>query len=268
MSLAALPMYDLPMLCRHTDAWWAGLADAFRREGIDDVPARLERSMSEAELWAAGDLLLTQTCGYPLLLGQARRLSLVATPCYALPDVPAGRYCSLILVPEASAAAGIEELRGGRAVFNDGESHSGMNALRHLVAPYARTGHFFSQVLESGSHVASLARLRAGDADVAAVDCVTHALLLRHAPETVTGTRVLVRTAEAPALPYVSRFGAGDDLLRRLRAGLDRAAADPALAEARDALLLEGFVDARREDYQPIADMAEAALLAGYPALG
>lgn len=268
MSLAALPMYDLPALRRHTDAWWAGLARAFRQEGIDDVPRRLERRIAEEAAWTARDLLLAQTCGYPLLFGPADDLRLVATPCYVAPGAAAGRYCSLIVVPEASAAVTIEDLRGGTAVINDTRSHSGMNALRHLVAPHARDGRFFAFVRESGNHVASLICLRQGQADVAAIDCVTHALLARHQPQALDGTRVLLRTGEAPALPYVTRADAGDDLVARLRAGLTLAAAAPDLAETRDALLLDGFVVTTRADYRPIAELAEAAVLAGYPQLG
>jgi len=268
MSLAALPMYDLPQLRRYTDAWWAGLARAFEAEGIKEVPARLERSLPEAEIWTAPDLLLAQLCGYSLLHGAAERLSLVAAPCYAAPGAGEGRYCSLIVVPEASPAASIAELRGGVAAFNEAQSHSGMNALRHVVAPHARSGRFFSRVRESGSHLASLACLRLGQADVAAVDCVTYALLARHVPDAVAGTRVLMRTAEAPALPYVSRGDASADLLQRLRAGLARAATDSDLAETREALLLEGFVVTSLADYRPITAIAEAAVLAGYPELG
>src|SRR6185312_8107473 len=33
MAVASLPMYDLPELRAATDAWWKGLARAFRREG-------------------------------------------------------------------------------------------------------------------------------------------------------------------------------------------------------------------------------------------
>ena len=39
MAVASLPMYDLPELRAATDAWWRGLAQAFRREGIADLPA-------------------------------------------------------------------------------------------------------------------------------------------------------------------------------------------------------------------------------------
>ena len=40
---ASLPMYDLPGLDAATDAWWAGLAAAFRAEGLREVPDNLTR---------------------------------------------------------------------------------------------------------------------------------------------------------------------------------------------------------------------------------
>ena len=63
MSVASLPMYDLPEVTAATDAWWAGLARAMRREGLSDVPDRLTRGPDVAELWRASDLLFSQTCG-------------------------------------------------------------------------------------------------------------------------------------------------------------------------------------------------------------
>ena len=40
MTIASLPMYDLPEVRRATDAWWAGLAAGFTRAGVADVPTR------------------------------------------------------------------------------------------------------------------------------------------------------------------------------------------------------------------------------------
>jgi ABC-type phosphate/phosphonate transport system substrate-binding protein len=109
--------------------------------------------------------------------------------------------------------------------------------------------------------------LRRGEADVAAIDCVSHALYARYAPETIAGTRILAETASAPGLPYVTRAGPGADLVRRLKAGLRRAAADPALAEARERLLLAGFVETTLDDYAEIAAMEASAAAAGLPRL-
>ena len=63
-----------------------------------------------------------------------------------------------------------------------------MSALRALIAPHAASGRFFAEVRVSGAHSASLAMVARGEADVAAIDCVVHALLARHRPGALHGT--------------------------------------------------------------------------------
>ncbi len=60
-------MYDLPELCRATDACWRGLAAAFRRAAIEDVPDRLTRGAETEAAWYDPGMLFSQTCGYPLV---------------------------------------------------------------------------------------------------------------------------------------------------------------------------------------------------------
>src|SRR3546814_9448924 len=109
---ASLPMYDLPGLEAATDAWWAGLAAAFRAEGLHQVPERLTREGGHAALWTAPDLLFSQTCGYPLTHALAGRVTLVATPIYDCPGCDGGRYRSEILVRAADAAGQLADLKG------------------------------------------------------------------------------------------------------------------------------------------------------------
>src|SRR5262249_9918497 len=215
MPLASLPMYDLPELHAATDAWWQGLARAFRREGIADVPDGLDRRQCYRDAWLARDLLFSQTCGYPLVHALAGRVELVATPSYGAEGCEGSNYCSLVIVRADSTVGAIEDLRGLRCAINGHDSQSGYNTLRALVATVAKEGRFFGSVAVSGSHMASLAIVASGQADVAAVDCVTHGLLARYRPQALAGTRVLCRTASAPSLPYVTRAGADADLLRR-----------------------------------------------------
>src|SRR3546814_12893252 len=85
---ASLPMYDLPGLEAATDAWWAGLAAAFRAEGLHQVPERLTREGGHAALWTAPDLLFSQTCGYSLAAALAGVVPPARTP---HPDRSAGR---------------------------------------------------------------------------------------------------------------------------------------------------------------------------------
>jgi ABC-type phosphate/phosphonate transport system substrate-binding protein len=133
------------------------------------------------------------------------------------------------------------------------------------VAPYHRRGRFFGSVKESGSHVASLAMVADGAADVAAIDCVTHALLVRHRPEALDGTRVLGRTGSAPALPYVTAGAADEEMVRRLRTALFAALADAALDAARDALLLRDAEVLSPHAYARIRLLEQEAVDHGYP---
>ena len=264
MSLASLPMYDLPELRAATDAWWRGLARAFEREGIAEPPSNLDRRESYQDVWLASDLLFSQTCGYPLTHALAGRVELVATPCYRADGCEGPNYCSFLIVGAESRARAIGDLRGLRCAINGLDSQSGHNALRSLVATVARDGRFFDSVAITGSHKGSLALVASGRADVAAIDCVTHGLLARYRPQALAGTRVLGRTASAPGLPYVTRAGADADLLRRLRSGLERAFADSDLGEVRDALLLEGAAALPLAAYDRIHEMENAAIAAGY----
>src|SRR5262245_50561849 len=129
---AGLPMYDPPELHAAVDAWWQGLARAFRAEGIPDVPDRLDRGRLAHDLWAVPDLLIAQSCGYPLLRDFAGRLRYVATPRYAAPGCEGVSYCSWIVVAADSDARSIADLRHRRCSINGRDSHSGFNALRAL----------------------------------------------------------------------------------------------------------------------------------------
>lgn len=257
-------MYDPPELHATVDAWWRGLARAFRAEGIPDVPDSLERDLSLDALWGAPDLLLTQTCGYPLFGSWEGRLQYLATPRYAAPGCVGTSYCSWIVVPADSPAQNIEDLRGARCSISGRHSHSGYNALRALIAPLARDGRFFGSVGVSGGHSASLDQLGRGAADVAAIDCVTHALLSRCRPHAIAATRIIGRTASSPGLPFATRIDAGPELIRRLRAGLLRAMADPELRLLREVLLIEGLEVLDAVAYRGMAEMENEARRQGY----
>jgi len=261
---AALPMYDPPELRESVDAWWRGLAAAFRAEGIADVPERLDRDTPVEALWRAPDLLFAQACGYPLLGGWSGHLQYLLTPRYRARGCDGASYRSWIVVPATSRATSLEDLRGARCSINGRISHSGYNALRALVAPLARDGAFFGAVRVSGSHAESFAEVARGDADVAAIDCVSYALFARCRPEVAAATRILDSTAPAPGLPYVTRLDARPELHERLGAGLRRAFAEPHLAKVRDALLIDGFDVLPVDSYRCMSEMEEAARRSRY----
>ncbi|MGH6927121.1 MAG: phosphate/phosphite/phosphonate ABC transporter substrate-binding protein, partial [Dongiaceae bacterium] len=262
MVVAELPMYDLPDLRSSTDAWWAGIARALRRAGIEEVPDQLTRDRS-----AEGQhdlLLLSQVCGSNMVGEGRNRLTYVATPCYTAPGCNGPLYRSVIVVPATCPARTIEDLRGSRCAINGYRSHSGCNALRATFAPLAQGGRFFSSVTVSGGHALSLALMASGQVDVAAIDCITYALLVRCRPHVLEDTRMIAQTVAAPVGPYVTRIGASADLIARMRSGLAQAMDDPDLATARADLLLRGIEILSVDDYAPIARIEVDATRLGY----
>ncbi|GAB5468687.1 MAG: PhnD/SsuA/transferrin family substrate-binding protein [Rhodospirillales bacterium] len=258
----SLPMYDFPASAAANDALVEALAAR-----LPEAAPRRRRESDLARLWRAPDLLLSQTCGYPFMTAFRQDLTYVATPHYALPGCLGPRYCSFFLVRDADPAESLADLRGRRVAFNGKGSQSGYNCLRLAVAPLAAGAPFFAERLETGAHLASVAAVAEGRADLAAVDCVTHGLLARDRPEALAGTRILAESASAPGLPLVTRATAAPATLAALRRALAEVVADPDLAGLRGALALSGFTVLDREAYEEVLAMQAAAEALDYPEL-
>ncbi len=264
---ASLPMYDLDVLRDATDEWWSGLARHFAAAGIDSVPAALTRPGGGTEHWCAPRLLFSQTCGYPLVTVLAGKVSVVATPVYDAPGCEGPRYSSMVVVRADSAARDLADLKGARCALSSAASWSGHHALRVLAAPLCSGNPLFGGAVASGGHAASIAMVAAGDADVAAIDCVTFALMTAHMPESVAGIRVLCQTPSAPGLPYITALSGDEAGPRRLRDGLLAALGDPALAASRKLLRIAGIEFLTPGDYRELVVRSDAAASAGLPPL-
>jgi ABC-type phosphate/phosphonate transport system substrate-binding protein len=184
-----------------------------------------------------------------------------------VPGCAGASYVSWLVVRTRDPAKGPADLRGYRVAYNDDGSQSGYNTLRALIAPIAQGGKFFGEAIESGAHRHSLALVKAGRADVAALDCVTFSLIARNAPAEVQGIRVLRASATAPGLPYVTAAAASAADVQRLQTGIAAAFADPALEAVRATLALDGCEILPRSAYDVIPAMEHAAIAAGYPQL-
>jgi ABC-type phosphate/phosphonate transport system substrate-binding protein len=260
-------MYDLPELAAATDAWWAGLRRHFAAQGLRDLPERLMRQGDPVDRLKSEGLIFAQTCGFPMTHKLKDHVQLLATPRYAVPGCAGASYVSWIVVRQDDPAKTIADLRGRRAAYNDDGSQSGYNALRAMIAPLAEGGRFFGAALESGAHRRSIAMVKSGEADTAAIDCVTFALIARMAPDEAAGIRPLCASSPAPGLPYVTAASTGPADAQRLLEGMVAAFADPALAETRNALALDGCEILPRAAYEAIPAMESAAIAAGYPRL-
>jgi ABC-type phosphate/phosphonate transport system substrate-binding protein len=267
MRTASLPMYDLPEVRAATAAFWSSLAGNLRRQGLADVPDKLAHDRPVNELWSDPGLLLSQCCGYDVMHRYNDRLLPVATPEYAAPGCLGGTYSSMVVVADDCPFDDVRDMRGAVAVINGAESHSGMSALRHLVSGRHVDGQFFAGVKISGSHLASLEMIRQRQAEIAAIDCVTLALIRRHLDGAMHGVRVLGNTYQAPAPPYVVCVAAPAGEIEKVRAALVETFGDPSLADCRETLLLKGVALASREDYWVLGAFQDHAGRLGYPEL-
>ena len=141
---AALSMYDPPELNAANDALWSGIHRRLVDAGVRDVPLRLTRAPRPDEGWSNPRLLLSQTCGYPLITHLAGRVQIVATPAYNVEGCDGPFYRSALMVRTDATTADLADLRGSRCAVNDLASNSGANLLRDAVAPLAGRRPFFS----------------------------------------------------------------------------------------------------------------------------
>lgn len=232
--IAALGMYDPAPLQVANDRLWSLVRDGLRARGLAAPEALTRGEGAYWPAWTAPDLVLGQTCGFPYRARLHGAVTLVGTPDHGLEGCPPGHYRSLYLSRGDDPRDRLAAFAGALLAFNDPLSQSGWAAPANDAAT---RGIALRAGPQTGSHLASARAVAAGDADIAAVDAVTWAILTDTglAP---AGLRVLDATPPSPALPYIAAAGADAAATFAALAG-----AVAALAPAdRAALHLRGIV--------------------------
>jgi ABC-type phosphate/phosphonate transport system substrate-binding protein len=259
-------MYDFPWVAAANDTLWRALGERLRSAGVE-APQALSRGVDLQDLWRDPRLIFGQTCGYPYVTALRDTVTLIATPIYAHPGCEGPYHRSFVIARKADARRRLEDFAGARAAVNSLDSNSGMNLFRATIAPVARGRAFFAGVIVTGSHQASLAAVSAGKADIAALDCVSFALLAEGRPELIDHIAVVAQSPLSPALPFVMSASQAAARLGEVRRALQATLADPALAAARRALGIISVALLGDVDYERVAEIEQAAIMAGYPAL-
>lgn len=264
--LAALPMYDFPETATANDALWAAMAASLRAAGVA-APIGLTRAGDPEPQWRDPGLIFGQTCGYPYAKGLRDDVALIATPHYAFPGCEGAAHRSFFIRRRDDARRSLADFCGARAAINGWTSNTGMNLFRAAIAPVAGGKPFFREVNVTGSHEASLVAVAEGRADIAAIDCVTVALLARSRAEIVAGVAIVAESRPSPGLPFIASARAAPATIAAVREALLMALAQPSLAKAREALGLVGASAAAPADYEAILAIEREAARAGYPRL-
>lgn len=259
--VASLPMYASNVAV--VDALWRHLAARLAQEGADASPPPLVWPCDYHEHWLDPGLLLSQSCGFPLVTELSGKVRVVGTFGYSA-DGCEGVLCRSALVVRADAKQqALADFRAQRVAYNNTDSQSGYNSLRAMVAPLAVDGRFFSTRQRSGGHRKSVELVRDGQADIAAVDCVTLAGLRRYLPEVTEGTRVLAYSDSYPGLPLITSLHTSDAQLAQLRSVLAAAVQDPAIDHLLQSLFIKSFEPLEQSDYQVCLEMRDRARAVG-----
>src|SRR5713101_1678057 len=134
-------------------------------------------------------------------------------------------YFSDVIVRKDSPYTSFDDLRGCAWAYNQRESHSGWNIVVYSLLQQGQTPDFFGQLIESGSHLRSIAML---------------------GPSSIP--------------PVVIAKAVDQTLKRKLQAALLAMHEDPQAASALRAGAIERFVQVCDEGYQDIRKMRDRSL--------
>ena len=243
--------------CRAISAWLGerlGIATEF----IDCIPWQ-ER---EREL-DAGRIHLCWICGLPYVRkadAVPPQVEACVAPVMALPRYAgAPVYYSDIVVRRDSPYREFADLRGSAWAYNEPDSHSGFNVVRHHLATIGQTKGFFGSATESGAHQASLRLITGGEIDASAIDSTVLEAEVARRPELVKDIRVIGTLGPSPMPPWILHRSLAPDLRTAIR---NRLLAMHDNADGQSILAQWGIAHFARVDdshYEPIRRMASEA---------
>lgn len=222
---------------------------------------------SDESVLRAPDLVIGHTCGYPLMTRLQDALMPVCLPCFDVPGASAKLYSSQFIVPANSTIDSLQQCQGKVVAINNSNSNSGMNVLRYALAKLGTTAGFFSEVLMSGGHLASIEAVATNRAQLAAIDCVTYQLIADQNPALMSAVRIIGYSEQTCGLPFVvprSRYS--QQLCDNTISAFNQALTELP-SSARTRLHLDHFESVCLDDYQSILELENLAIEAGYAEL-
>ncbi|MEQ6290699.1 phosphate/phosphite/phosphonate ABC transporter substrate-binding protein [Vogesella sp. GCM10023246] len=254
--LCSLPMY--PHAPTALAELWAALRQRLQAGGLAGLPAELTLPDDYLAHWKTPQLLLSQSCGYPVATLLADTVTVLGAFHYDVPGCSGYLYSSQLVVRRDDPRQQLADFRGARAACNEPHSQSGYHALRALVAALPPQSPFFSRVLFSGGHRHSARLVADGSADIAALDSVSAWLLAEAEPAVFARLRCIGHSTLVPGLPLITGRHTPPAVVQLLRQSLAACVADPALQPTLQMLRIRGFTPLSNDDYLPLRLQAAA----------
>ncbi len=213
------------------------------------------------------DLLIGHTCGYPLMTRLRDAVLPFCLPCFDVSGVNGKLYSSQFIVPAESDIESLQQCRGKVVAINNADSNSGMNVLRYALAKIGASPGYFSEVVISGEHLASLEAVAANQAQLAAIDCVTYQLIVDQNPQLVSKLRVIGYSEKTCGLPFVMPASQYNEIRCQHYLNALNHALQQLPTETAKILHLDRFESVTLDDYQSIVEFENFAVAANYAQL-
>lgn len=238
--IASLGMYDFGAAVAANDRLWALIRTGLRGRGIDAPEALTRGEQAYWDTWQSPDLVLSQTCGYPFRARLHGKVTYVGSPDYGVEGCAPGQYRSVFVARSDDPRESLSDFDGARFAYNEPLSQSGWAAPQVYAG---KLGIRLTPTVQTGGHRLSAQAVVEGQADIAALDAVTHALMRDGG--LALGLRVLAVTDPTPGLPFISAIGRDPDPVFDAVSDAIAALAAP----DRAVLHLKGLVRIPVEDY-------------------
>ncbi|MGB1237207.1 MAG: PhnD/SsuA/transferrin family substrate-binding protein [Pseudomonadales bacterium] len=190
-GFASLPWYDTPGQRAQLDQLWQLIREQI--SSAQPIAAQLNRHSALEQQWRSSQLVLSQCCGPDLFTSAGAQLEVLARPIFSHLACTPGAYFSYIV-----------RCRNNRQhtviAVNSMSSRSGCSAAIDWLKKQQINDY---SLIISGSHQASLDMLRAGTADLAAIDAHSWEIL------DTDDIDIIDRSAEALTPPFVYHPGCG-----------------------------------------------------------
>jgi ABC-type phosphate/phosphonate transport system substrate-binding protein len=246
---AAFGMYPFASVWPAYQELWRAVA-----ERVEWLPRELEPTDDVHSTWADPSVVVGQICGWPAAVPFRSTVQVFGAFCYDVPHAVGHRYRSTIIATRPGVAADFAQ---ARAVANNPDSLSGfISLLAGLHGKGALSNH---PVVFSGAHVHSLAALRRGEAEVAAIDSLSLHHILHENPSALDGLHRVGVGPLIPSPPLYTLAATTAERVADLRRRFAGAVADRALASSLEVLRITGFVSLESADYDEVVGLVVPA---------
>ena len=211
----------------------------------------------------AGEIHVCWLCGLPYVWKadrRARAIELVAAP-VMVAERYGGQpvYFSDVVVRSNSGFTSFSDLRGASWAYNEPNSHSGYNVVRHHLRGIGESTGYFREAVESGAHQISLKMVVDGKIDASAIDSTVLEAELARAPHVRSDIRIIGSLGPSPMPPWVMRRDLPVAMKHSLREVILGMGDDPDGQDILHAWGISRFVPVNDATYDPIRLMSAGA---------